>query len=175
MSISTFLDTKKEYIKDGDRMKKYVISILFGLAVGFFLGKTLLEEYHNYHGIKQVALDGVNAYFIKYGEYASLEELEKNTLALANYIYTEKDGKYSAYVGITTDNDNCQKLEAYFKTLGYQVTIEEYVLTNKDYVNYLTNADKLLSNTQDEAVIGEVCSQILSKYEELVINDRAHS
>lgn len=170
MFISTFLDTKKAYIKDGDRMKKYVISILFGLIVGFFLGKTLLEEYHSYNGIK-VSVSGVNAYFIKYGEYDSLDNLEKGTLALANYIYTEKDGKYSAYVGITTNEDNCQKLEDYFKKLGYEVVIEEYVLNNNTYINYLENADKLLSNTTDEAVIGEVCSQILSKYEELVIDD----
>lgn len=54
--------------------------------------------------------------------------------------------------------------------MKYNVTTEEFIITNKDYINYLENADKLLTNTNDLTVLGEVSSQILSKYEELVIN-----
>ena len=63
------------------------------------------------------------------------------------------------------------KILNYYKSLNYDVTTEEYFITNKDYINYLTNADKLIENTDDASVLNEVCSQILSKYEELVIND----
>ncbi len=148
-----------------------MVSIIFGLLVGFFLGKTLLEEYHSYNGIKTVNVDGISAYYIKYGEYDSLETLEKETLTLSNYIYTEKDGKFSVYIGITASKDNLDKILNYYKSLNYDVTTEEYFITNKDYINYLTNADKLIENTDDASVLNEVCSQILSKYEELVIND----
>ena len=171
LSISTILDLNKDYIKDGDMMKKYVASILFGLLVGFILGKTLLEEYHSYHGIKTVASEGMTAYFIKYGEYKTMEDLEKATLSLTNYIYTEKDNLFHVYIGITTNEDNLNKLVNYFKELGYNVSTEEFVLTEKNYLNYLVNADKLIENTKDNAVLGEVSSQILSKYEELVISD----
>lgn len=152
-------------------MKKYIVSILFGLLIGFFLGKTLLEEYDNFNGIKSVSSNGISAYFIKYGEYKTLEDLEKETLTLTNYIYTEKDGIYSVYIGITTKEKNLEKLVAYFEQLNYKVTTEEYVITDKEYINYLENADKLLENTTESTVIGEVSSQILSKYEELVISD----
>lgn len=151
-------------------MKKYVLSILFGLIIGFFLSKSLLEEYSDYNKAKTVAINGSTAYFIKFGEYDSLEKLEKNTTTLANYIYTEDSGKFCVYVGITMNEDNLNKLVTYFENLNYKVTVEQYVITNNNYINYLENADKLLNNTSDSTVLGEVSSQILSKYEELVIN-----
>lgn len=170
LSISTKFDIKTLYIRSGDNMKKYIVSILFGLVVGFFLSKSLIEEYSGYNKAKTVASNGVTAYFIKYGEYDSLESLEKDTTALANYIYTEDEGKFVVYIGITMNEGNLDKLITYFENLNYNVTTEQFVITNTDYINYLENADKLLENTTDLTVLGEVSSQILSKYEELVIN-----
>lgn len=151
-------------------MKKYFASIIFGLLIGFFLSKNFLEEYNGYTRIKQVNRDGTTAYFIKYGEYDSLDLLEKKTSHLTNYIYTKTNNKYSVYIGITTNNDNKEKLINYFKKLKYKVSCDEYVITNKKYISYLENADKLIEKTSDMSVLGEVSSQILSKYEELVIN-----
>lgn len=160
----------KLYIKCGDIMKKYFVSILLGLIIGFFLSKTLLEEYNGYSGIKTVSSTGITAYFIKYGQYDSLDELEKKTISLANYIYVEQNNKYNVYIGITANEETRDKLIEYFKTLNYEVEYEEFVITNTSYIDYLENADKLLENTNDMSVLGEVSSQILSKYEELVIN-----
>ena len=151
-------------------MKKYFVSILFGLLVGFFLSKSFLEEYKGYNGIKPVSSSGINAYFIKYGEYKSLEELEKNTISLTNYIYLEEEGIYNVYIAITSDESIKDKLLKYFGNLKYKVSYDEFTITNNDYIKYLETADKLLDSTNDESVLGEVCSQILSKYEELVIN-----
>lgn len=151
-------------------MKKYFVSILFGLVIGFFLSKTLLNEYNGYKEVKAVSSTGTNAYFIKYGSFNTLDELEKKTISLTNYIFVEQGDKFDVYIGITTKEDIKNKLIQYFKSLGYDVSYDEFVITNEDYIEYLTNADKLLENTNDVSVLGEVCSQILSKYEELVIN-----
>lgn len=153
-------------------MKKYFLSIILGLVIGFFLSKSLFEKYNNFNGIKKVSQEGEMAYFIKYGEYDSLKDLEKNTIKLTNYIYTEENEKFIVYIGMTFSKDNFDKLTEYFKKSGYKVTSNEYIITNKEYINYLRNADKLIENSSDDTVIGEVCSQILSKYEELVINER---
>ena len=152
-------------------MKKYFVSIFLGLVIGILLSKTVLEEYNGYNGIKMVSKEGINAYFIKYGEYDSLEELEKNTISLPNYIYREKDNKYSAYIAITSNEFIRDKLLDYFRGINYKVSYEEFNITSEKYIDYLQTADKLLENTSDLSVIEEVCSQILSKYEELVIND----
>lgn len=151
-------------------MKKYFVSIMFGLLIGFFLSKSFLEEYKGYNGIKTVSKEGINAYFIKYGEYDSLEELEKNTISLTNYIYLEQDNKYSAYIAITSEPTLKDKLINYFSSKNYNVSYDEFTITNNNYIKYLQTSDKLLDNTSDESVLGEVCSQALSKYEELVIN-----
>ncbi len=158
------------YILSGDIMKKYLCSILFGLLIGFFLSKTMLEQYGSSNGLKTASVDGQIAYFIKYGEYSSLDELERKTISLTNYIYTEADNKYIVYIGITLREENLEKLVKYFNEQKYNVTIEKFLITNRSYLNYLENADKLLENTNDKTVLGEVSSQILSKYEELVIN-----
>lgn len=151
-------------------MKKYFVSIIFGLIIGFFLSKTLLDEYKGYKEIKTVSSTGINAYFIKYGSFNTLDELEKKTISLTNYIFLEQNNKFDVYIGITTKEEIKDKLIEYFKSLGYKVSYEEFIITNTDYIEYLNNADKLLENTNDVSVLGEVCSQILSKYEELVIN-----
>ena len=151
-------------------MKKNLVSCMLGLLVGIFLGKTVLKEYNSYTSIKVAPKLGVSAYFIKYGEYKSLEELEKKTIVLTNYIYSKKDDKYIVYIGITMDKNNMNKLINYYKSLNYDIEKEEYVITNKEYIEYLKNADKLIEKTSDMTVIGEVSSQVLSKYEELVIN-----
>lgn len=151
-------------------MKKYLVSCILGLLVGVFLGKSVLKEYNSYTSIKVAPKTGVTAYFIKYGEYSTEEELEKKTIVLTNYIYSKKDNKYIVYIGITMDKNNLEKLTNYFKSLKYDISIEEYVITNKEYLEYLKNTDKLIKNTNDLTVIGEVSSQILSKYEEIVIN-----
>lgn len=153
-------------------MKKYFLSIVLGLLIGFFLSKSLFEKYNDYTGIKKVSQEGELAYFVKYGEYDSLKELEKNTIKLTNYIYTEESDKFIVYIGMTFSKDNLNKLQNYFKKSGYKVSSSEYIINNKEYINYLRNADKLIENSTDDTVIGEVCSQILSKYEELVINER---
>ncbi len=151
-------------------MKKYFVSILLGLVIGFFLSKTLLNEYDGYKEIKTVSSVGINAYFIKYGSFNTLDELEKKTISLTNYIFVEQDGKFDVYIGITTNEDTRSKLMEYFKSLGYDVSYDEFVITSEEYIDYLNNAEKLLENTNDLSVLGEVSSQILSKYEELVIN-----
>lgn len=151
-------------------MKKYILSIVLGMLVGVFMSKTFLEEYDNYKGIKKVSNTGTNAYFIKYGTYKDEKELEKNTSKLINYIYTKEEDKYIVYIGITFDKNNLDKLLNYYKSLKYNVEVEEYVITSKPFIEYLTNTDKLISNSKDSSVIGEVCNQVLSKYEELVIN-----
>lgn len=151
-------------------MKKYLVSCIFGLLIGFFLCKTVLNEYDSTSSIKVSSKTGISAYFIKYGEYSSKDELEKKTISLTNYIYSIKGDKYIVYIGITLDQSNLEKLLDYYKNLKYDVSYEEYVISNNEYIEYLMNADKLIENTNDNTVIGEVSSQILSKYEELVIN-----
>ena len=152
-------------------MKKYLLLTILAISIGFFMGKLFLEQYDNYEGIKLTSSNGEILYFIKYGEYNSLDDMEKNTLNLENYIYNVINNKYYVYIAITNDNDNLVKLNNYYSKMGYNVITEEFLITNKRFLEVLKNYDEIIKATDDEMVISSICSQILSKYEEIVVND----
>lgn len=150
-------------------MKKYLIAFLGALVIGFFLSSFFINQYDNYTGIK-VSKMGEELYFIQYGVFSSIESMEKETIALENYVYNINEDKYYVYVGITNSDDNANKIVAYYNDLGYQTIIKKYQVTNTKFVNELINYDNLLLNTDDKSAISSIISEVLIKYEEVVIN-----
>ena len=148
-------------------MKKYILSISVALIIGTIFGKFFLEQYDSYEGIRFSSNEGEMLYFIRYGIYASEAEMEKNTLSLVNYVYNIIDDKYYVYIGITKEHDNLIKLNNYYSSLGYQTITEEFLITNKEFLDELVNFDSILANTNDEVVISSISSLILEKYEEI--------
>ena len=150
-------------------MKKYLIAFLGALVIGFFLSSFFINQYDNYIGIK-VSKIGEELYFIQYGVFSSIESMEKETITLENYVYNINEGKYYVYVGITHSGDNANKIVAYYNDLGYETIIKKYPVTNNKFVNELINYDNLLLNTDDKSAISSIISEVLIKYEEVVIN-----
>lgn len=157
-----------KYNNIGDYMKKYIFSILVALSVGFVCGKIFLEQYDAYDGIRFTSNGGESLYFIRYGTYDSVEEMEKDTLSLVNYVYNIIDDKYYVYIGITRSHDNLIKLNNYYSLLGYKTITEEFLVTNRTFLEELENYDNILFNTEDEVVISSISSLVLEKYEVIV-------
>ena len=149
-------------------MKKYILSISIALVVGIFFGKFFLEQYEAYDGIKFSSNEGEVLYFIRYGIYDSVEEMEKSTLSLVNYVYNIVDDKYYVYIGITKEHDNLIKLNNYYSELGYHTITEEFLITNEKFLEELVNFDNILANTNDDVVISAISSLTLEKYEVIV-------
>lgn len=175
MKIQRNNSTKKNrylsYNKNGDNMKKYLFAFLIAIVIGFFLSISFIKQYDNYTGIK-VSGTGENLYFIQYGVFSSLESMEKETIALQNYVYSINDNMYYVYIGITKNSDNANKIVNYYKNLGHQTIIKQYEISNTDFLNELTNFDSVLSSTTDETVIASLINQTLIKYEEVVISGK---
>lgn len=150
-------------------MKKYLLTFLIALIIGFFLSNFFLKQYNNFDGIK-VSGTGEPLYFVQYGVFSSLENLEENTIALQNYVYNKQDNLYYVYVGITKLEDNAEKIVKYYKNLGYDAVIKKFEITNKEFLKLLINYDEVLKNTDDETAIASIISQVLIKYEEVVIS-----
>ena len=150
-------------------MKKYLFTFISALIIGFFLCNFFLKQYNDFDGIK-VSGTGEKLYFIQYGVFSSLENLEENTISLQNYVYNEEDNLYYVYVGITRLKENAEKIQNYYKELGYDVIIKEFGISNKDFIKALINYDQLLKSTNDETAIASIISQVLVKYEEVVIS-----
>ena len=109
-------------------------------------------------------------YFLQQGVYSNKENMESNLSSFNYYIYNEKDNLYYAYVAITGDKDNLEKIEGYFKNLGYDLYVKEFTVENTNFIEVLNQYEELLKQTNDEKTIASICGQILSKYEELVLN-----
>ena len=150
-------------------MKKYLFTFFIALIIGFFLCNIFLKQYNDYQGIK-VSNTGEKLYFVQYGVYSNLQSLEENTINLQNYVYNEQDNLYYVYVGITRLKENADKIVNYYNSLGYDAIIKEFDITNKAFIEALYNYDEVLKNTTDDTVIASLISQVLSKYEEVVIS-----
>lgn len=151
-------------------MKKYLLTMLISLIVGFFLSNLLLNQYGEYKGLT-VCNEGEMFYFIEYGEFSSYEEMEKNTINLENYIYQEENSKYYVYIGITKKEEVANKMENYFKSLNYNPNLRQFYITNKDFILAIDNYDQILKSTDDNTVISEIINQGLTTYEEVVIGE----
>lgn len=150
-------------------MKKYLFTFFSALVIGFFLGNFFLKQYNDFNGIK-VSNTGDNLYFIQYGVFSNLKELEDNTINLQNYVYNEQDSLYYVYVGITKLKENADKILKHYNSLGYDVSIKEFEISNKAFIELLKNYDDILKKTDDDTTISSIVNQVLAKYEEVVIS-----
>ena len=128
-----------------------------------------------YGGISIIRISGKDAFTVadrvvrmKKGRVV---DVEKNTINLENYIYQINNNKYYVYIGITKNDEVLNKITNYYKNLGYNINTKEFYITNNKFVSEVENLDKVLLLTDDNVVIGEVISQGLNLYEEVVINE----
>lgn len=152
-------------------MKKYIVPILSALLVGFFLAKFMIDQYDKKESLKTVFNNTETLYFIQQGVYSTKENMEKNMTDFAYYIYNIENDKYYTFIGITRLNENSDKLKGFYEKLGYITYIKEINVDNEAFIEILEQYDKLLQTTEDDNTIKAICSQILSKYEELVLNE----
>lgn len=152
-------------------MKK-LIPLILCLLVGFFMSKFMLSQYEGREKITPVFGNSEKLYFVQYGVYSTKENMINNTTNLKYYIYNEIDDLFYVFIGITKNKTNSEKVEGYFKNLGYDIYITQYSCNNKDFLEMINYYDVLLEKTDDKDVIKEAMRQVLEKYEELVINER---
>lgn len=150
-------------------MKQYIFTFVVAIFIGFFLCNFFIKQYDDYNGIK-VVNSGYELYFIEYGSYDTISDMEKNTINLENYIYNEKDNKYYVYIGITELKENADKIVEHYKKIGYETSIKKFGITNKEFIEILKNYDNLLKSIEDETALSSLISQVLTKYEEVVIH-----
>ena len=149
---------------------KVIVPILLAIVVGVFMCKFMYSQYDYKVNLKTVFGGNVEkAYFIEYGVFSSLEEMENAVINLSSYIYEEINKNYYVYVGITKSRENASKLKGYFEKFGYNIYIKEIAVDNDDFLEKLYEFDALLSRTNDDGAIRTICNQVLAKYEELVL------
>lgn len=113
-----------------------------------------------------------NLYFVQVGVYSKIENMKSAMENIESYIYTEQDGKYYVYIGITGNEENLQKLKGYFEKQSYNIYIKEIMIENSAFLEVLSQYEQLLKEATDDESIKSIIKGVLAKYEELVINDK---
>ena len=152
-------------------MRRHIVPIILCLIVGFFLGQFLLNQYNDKEKIKPIFNEKEKVFFIQQGVYSTKDSMEKNTTSFKHYIYNMQDNKYYVFIGITKNSSNADKLKKYFKEVGHDTYIKEFEVNNKEFLEILGQYDLLLEKTNDPETIKTICNQVLSKYEELGLNN----
>lgn len=157
---------------NGDNMiKKYILPVFLALIVGLILGRFVLNQYEFEGRIISTANTKRQAYFIQQGVYSSKESMEENTKNFPYYIYMIEGDKYYVYIGITLLEENMNKIKGYYQQKGYNTYVKQISISNDNFITVLQQYDSLLKESSDNEVVGTICSQVLSKYEELVLSN----
>lgn len=133
--------------------------------IGFILSNFMFKEYGD---LKTLGKDDI--YFLQSGIYNSKEELEKDNMNKDKYIVEENNGTYYAYLAVTTDKDNYNKLKKYFQSKNYDVISKEKEVSNSEFVKALEKYDLLLKEAKDDNTITLINDQVIDKYKEYIIN-----
>ncbi len=146
-------------------MKKYLLTIIISLLVGFLLSFYMLKEYESID-IIPVFNTKETAYLVQQGVYSSVESMQENTSHLTDYIYSVIDNMYYVYIGISLESDNVEKIQEYYKNKDINTIIKTTTISDNDLINSLKQYDMVLKETSEEETIKEIIKQTLSKYKE---------
>lgn len=152
-------------------MKRYVFPVFLALVTGLILGRFVLNQYEFEGKIVPVGLKSKTAYFIQQGVYSSKESMEENLKDFSYYIYSIKDDRYYVYIGITFLKENLEKIKGYYEKKGYITYVKELSIVNENFTTILEQYDSLLKESDEEQIVDTVCSQVLNKYEELILKN----
>lgn len=133
---------------------KNLLSIFFLCLVGALCSYFLFIQYDSESTVS-VSGQASIFYFLSIGEYSDLSSVEAD-----EYIYTKEDDKYSVYVAIT-DKLNLLKVEEYYKSLGYDISIESFVINDPVFIKNMESYSLML----EKGDVKLVEKEILKEYE----------
>lgn len=149
---------------------KSILPAILCILVGFFMSNFMFQQYDK-AGAEKVSLETNNVYFFQIGVYSSLDNMKESLKNVDTYIYEESNQLFYAYVGMTKETSNLDKIEGYFKDLDYVIYRKERKVSNVAFQEVLAQYDLMLKETTDTKTIGSIMNQVISKYEELVLSD----
>lgn len=150
-------------------MKKNILTYaLVAIIIGIILGKYIYNGYEIES--KDVFNEMANKiYLIQYGVYSSEELMKDNTKKLKNYFYYIDKDKYHVLIGITSNKKLKDKIVNAYK-IDSKVYLKEITTNNSIFNETLKQYDNLINTSLDNDIIITAEKQILSKYEELILN-----
>ena len=144
--------------------KNFIILLfitLLGIYVGSYLYKSYLLKNEN-------KINTYKIYLLEYGVYNSYEDMELNGKNIENYFYYNDIKGYHILLGITENKNIINKIGESYENIS-NINIREDYIDNMDFIESLKQYDNLILTSNKTEVL-QAEKQILSKYEELILN-----
>jgi hypothetical protein len=151
-------------------MKKTLLVILIAIFVTTLYGKFIYSIYESDSKPVDSTIDEL-VYIIQQGVYSSEENAKKYSADLNYYVIDKDNNYYRVYVGITQSKENSEKIKEIYKDMGKDIYVWEKNINNKAFLEVLKQYDALMEEKSDSKDIISIQTQILGKYEELVIRE----
>lgn len=136
--------------------------VLICLIIGFLFASIIFLKYK---GSEELTYEKI--YMLQIGAYTNFENVVKVTKTLDNYIVKEEDGKHKVIVAITKNENNLNKLQAFYEKNDNNIYIREEETNNEKFLDFLTKYDYLLEKAEKEETIKNIVKEIINKYNEL--------
>lgn len=143
-------------------LKKVIAVILLAIITGVAFSLFIFSKYEE----KEVSKEINKIYFVQQGVYSNYNNMQKNTEKLEAYTFERINEKYYVYVCFTTNKENLNMIEKYFKSLNYSIYIKEKEITDYRFLEVLNQYDYLMSKVEKGETIKNICKQLVHKYEE---------
>ena len=150
-------------------MKKTIIGIIIAILAGVLLAKLTFDKYEKVDTKNVISYDD-EVYMLKVDSYDSVDEMQRSALDFERYIYIEKEGKVTVYIGIAKTLDNIEKIKKIYNDKNVKTTIENVTINNDEFIQNLNEYEKLLDVTEDANSLLIIENQILSCYEDIMVN-----
>ena len=148
---------------------KRLIIVLFTILSGVYIGTFFYEKYR-VELTKEVSSYGYTIYLLQYGVYSTYENMVNAGSNISDYFYYQDKDGYHIIIGITENKNKCDKIRESYD-ITENIYIKEVNINNKEFIESLRQYDVLLDDTNNKNVIINAEKQIMSKYEELVLNN----
>lgn len=147
---------------------KGFIIIVFTVLGGIFLGTYIYKS--SKISTQEVFNENNKIYLMQYGVYSTEDSMKSSTVSLSDYFYyKDKDG-YHVIIGVVENKNIVNKIRDSYD-IKDNIYYKEVKINNMEFLQSLRQYDSLVSSLSDKTSIINAEKQILSKYEELILNN----
>lgn len=150
-----------------DLFKSFII-VMFTILVGVFIGTYIYKA--SKIDTKEVFSETTTAYLLQYGVYSSVESMKDSTTNLSDYFFFKDNDGYHVIIGVVENKNISEKIKESYE-IKENIYLKEVAVSNMEFIESLRQYDTLVSSLSDSKSIINAEKQILSKYEELILNN----
>ena len=150
--------------------KKKIVYFIIAVITGITIGKYVYDSYSKTETKDVFKYKNENVYMLQYGVYSSEENMINNTKNLKNYFYFKDNDGYHAIIGITKNKNLKEKIVDSYK-ITENIYMKRVNIDNSEFITLLDQYDNLIKDTDDKTTIFNAQKQVLSKYEELILQN----